>query len=64
MFYALSKVFPAHETMLDEAILEDPDRVGKEGSIAGSGSGEENEEAKAEMEKGYRADVTVGMARV
>lgn len=49
--------------MLDEVILEDPDRVGKEASITGSGSGE-NEEAKVEMEKGYRADVTVGMARV
>lgn len=50
--------------MLDEVILEDPDRVGKEGSVTGSGSREENEEAKEEIEKGYRADVTVGMARV
>lgn len=58
----MSKIFPAHETMLSKVILVDPDCVGKEGSIAGSSG--ENEEAKREMEKGYGADVTVGMAKV
>lgn len=63
VFYTLSTIFPAHETLLSEVILEDSDRGRKEGSITGSGSGE-NDEVKTEIEKGYRGDVTVGMARV